>query len=179
VNAVAEADDVARMFVRPFLLSGDKATLNNVEAHLPEAEVFHFVGHAISDFAREGLLLASRNQTGQAEIWSSEQIKDGLFTHSKLVVLAACSTGKNYYDRRESHGELLRTILAAGVPNVVASRWDVDSEATEKFMHDFYLALISGKSVPAALRDAATDLQSISSTQHPYYWAAFAAFGRA
>jgi CHAT domain-containing protein len=176
---VEEAKDVANMFSHPFLLLGGKATLSNVEARLPEAEVFHYVGHAISDFAREGLLLASSDQTGQATIWGSEQIKDGLFTRSKLVVLAACSTGKSYYDRRESHGEFVRTVLAAGVPHVVASRWDVDSEATGTFMDHFYLALLSGKSVSAALQVAATDLQSVSSTQHPYYWAAFAAFGRA
>jgi CHAT domain-containing protein len=179
VNAVGEAADVANMFPHPFLLLGDKATLKNVDARLPSTEVFHFVGHAISDFAREGLVLASSDQTGQAETWGPEQITDGLFTRSKLVVLAACSTGKNYHDRRESHGEFVRTVLAAGVPHVVASRWDVDSEATATFMHHFYVALLSGQSVPAALQVAATDLQSASSTQHPYYWAAFAAFGRA
>jgi CHAT domain-containing protein len=179
VNAVEEAKDVANMFSHPSLLLGDKAMLKDVDARLPEAEVFHFVGHAISDFAREGLLFASANQTGQAEIWGSEQITDGLFTRSKLVVLAACSTGKNYHDRRESHGEFVRTVLAAGVPHVVASRWDVDSEATAMFMHHFYVALLSGQSVSAALQLAASDLQSVSNTQHPYYWAAFAAFGRA
>lgn len=179
VNAVEEAEDVANMFPHHFLLLGDNASLKNIDARLSDAEVFHFVGHAISDFAREGLVLASPGQPGQAEIWGSEQIKDGLFTRSELVVLAACSTGKNYYDRRESHGEFVRTVLAQSVPHIVASSWDVDSEATETFMHDFYMALTAGKSVPAALQDAATDLESVSSTQHPYYWAAFAAFGRA
>jgi CHAT domain-containing protein len=179
VNAVEAGNEIAKMFASPFVLSGDMATLSNVEARLPEVDVFHYVGHAISDFAREGLLLPASHQPGQATIWGSEQIKSGLFTRNKLVVLAACSTGKNYYDRRESHGEFVRTVLAAGVPHVVASRWDVDSEATKTFMEHFYLALLSGKSVSAAVQVAATDLQLVSSTEHPYYWAAFAAFGRA
>jgi CHAT domain-containing protein len=68
-------------------------------------------------------------------------------------------------------------MLAAGVPNVIASRWDVDSAQTRQFIRAFYDALFSGKVAGAALRDAELQLMRDPETKHPYYWAAFAAFG--
>jgi len=73
----------------------------------------------------------------------------------------------------------VRSMLAAGVPNVVASRWDVDSRKTRTFFSYFYDALFAGKSVSRALQYAEAKLMGDSQTQHPYYWAAFSAFGHA
>ncbi len=185
VNGVQEAEEIAKKFEHPLLLTAEKATVENLESLLPDSEVFHFAGHAFSDSISGGLVMRSSNGSRKTEIWGGGQAAQGLsalrpdlFRRSQLVVLAACSTGKSHYERREIHGELVRTLLAARVPHIVATSWDVDSEATEHFMNSLYGALLSGKHVPAALQTAAIDLKSIFDTQHPYYWAAFAAFGR-
>ena len=75
-------------------------------------------------------------------------------------------------------GSLARGFLRAGVPDVVASRWNVDSESTRLLMGTFYDALLSGQSVVRALAYAESQLQQHQTTQHPYYWAAFDALGQ-
>jgi hypothetical protein len=44
--------------------------------------------------------------------------------------------------------------LRAGVPNVVASRWNVDSEATQLLMNRFYRQLLAGHAVSSACGNA-------------------------
>jgi CHAT domain-containing protein len=72
---------------------------------------------------------------------------------------------------------LARAFLLAGVPEVVASRWDADSSATAALMDSFYRILLDGRSAPQALQAAAAELRRLPATSHPYYWAAFSAFG--
>ena len=70
-----------------------------------------------------------------------------------------------------------RTLVAAGVPDVVASRWRVDSTITRQLMRVFYSNLISGQSPAESLRAASSAARNIPSYHHPYYWASFAVFG--
>jgi CHAT domain-containing protein len=93
-------------------------------------------------------------------------------------VLAACSTGQGNHGRIETHGDVVRRILLAGVPHVVASRWDVDSSTTMQFMNLFYDQILSGKQVSTAVQMSEAALRNRPETEHPYYWAAFASFGR-
>jgi len=67
-------------------------------------------------------------------------------------------------------------MLGAGAADVVASRWNVDSAATGRLMLRFYDLLLSGKTAPEALNEAEIYLRQ--EYVHPYYWAAFAAFGK-
>jgi CHAT domain-containing protein len=62
---------------------------------------------------------------------------------------------------------------------VVASRWNVDSIATEDFMGSFYDSLLSGHDPVEALQAAANSLRHMRGRAHPYYWAAFSVFGGA
>ena len=73
---------------------------------------------------------------------------------------------------------LALAFLTAGVPQVVASRWDVDSAATATLMRAFYQHYVAGGSAAHALQAAAGKLRASPATGHPYYWAAFDAFGR-
>ena len=56
--ADGEARDISAMFSRYHLLTGNEATMTNVLEWLPQAEVFHFAGHTLSQGRRPGLLLA-------------------------------------------------------------------------------------------------------------------------
>jgi len=104
----------------------------------------------------------------------------------RLAVLAACSSG---YSENGLWGpdSLVRSLLASGVPNVIASRWDVDSQSTGELFENFYTYLGQGET-PAqalrhariALRTAAPDLlRGRSKRTHPYYWAGFYLTGKA
>ena len=176
--AQREARGLAGRFAHPRKLFGDEATAESIQGELAAAEIFYFSGHALSSIAEEGLLVFD-SQRGGTTLWNGHAGNERLFTNLQLAVLSACSTGRAFGNRREAHGTLVRSMLAAGVPNVVASRWDVDSSKTRTFFGFFYDALFAGKSAPRALQYAETQLMGDPETQHPYYWAAFSGFGHA
>lgn len=128
-----------------------------------------------------GLLLSpnkSDSEAGDPILLDAAQLREESFRSSQLVVLSACSSGRWNQENVNPNG-MVRTLLAFGVPHVVASRWNVDSRATEVLMRSFYKALFEGQSPPQALRHAREVVMANPGTSHPYYWTAFAAFGRA
>jgi CHAT domain-containing protein len=73
---------------------------------------------------------------------------------------------------------MVRRLMGARVPEVVASRWQIDSTATSRLMNEFYRNLIAGDTVSDALTTASRNLRTEPGFAHPYYWAGFSAFGR-
>ena len=98
-------------------------------------------------------------------------------SHLKLAVFSACGTAKS--SAMSDSDSLVTAFLQAGTQNVVATRWNVDSMATADFVDLFYRSLLSGASVADAIQRASASFRKIPERAHPYYWAAFAAFGRA
>ena len=95
----------------------------------------------------------------------------------QLAVLSACSTASGSGGSSEFNS-VTDAFLRAGVPHVVASRWSVDSVETRGFVEGFYHNVLSGQPVSEALRNAARNMLANPRTSHPYYWSAFAAYGR-
>jgi CHAT domain-containing protein len=178
-DADQEIDAIASRFRDPEVLKYDAATVSRVAHVIERAQLVHFAAHAVSDGKREGIVLWSSDGNGRrAELWGAKYIKNGLFGHTSLVVLSACATGRAVRGRQGIHDNLVRALSLAGVAQTVASRWDVNSASTTSFMIRFYRELLSGKSVPAALQGVARTLREQPDLGHPYYWAAFGAFGR-
>ena len=175
-EADREAHNVSALFSHHSLLTGADANLKKVANLLPSAQILHFAGHAQLGGTQPGLLLASGvNQ--EPTLLGAEQLRAHDLSKLRLVVLSGCATAV------ASHGlddpeSLVRVFLGAGVPHVVASDWQVDSRATEDLMQAFYERLIRGDSVSAALASAERAVRSRQETSQPYYWAAFAQFGR-
>ena len=61
--------------------------------------------------------------------------------------------------------------------------WDVPDKWTRELMNRFYRTLVNTASVPAALREAQLEqieeLRRQGKSTHPFFWAGFAAMGRA
>lgn len=179
----AEAQSVADKFLRSVSLKGKEAAVDRLERLLPQAEIVHLAAHGLIMDGTEGLLLfAGRKNVGASAqdtvLWGAEHARPELFSRANLVVLSACSSGKSTKSRLEVHGGLVRALLGIGVPNVVASRWNVDSTLTVGFMDEFYSHLIHGSSVSSALASAEEQVRTKLHKEHPYYWAAFAVIGR-
>ena len=96
----------------------------------------------------------------------------------RLAVLSSCSTATSGNAGTSGFNGITGTLLRAGVPHVVASRWAVDSAETRGFVQDFYHNALSGRPVSEAVRLASQRMLANPSTSHPYYWAAFSAYGR-
>jgi CHAT domain-containing protein/tetratricopeptide (TPR) repeat protein len=182
VDPVAAADREAHFVASRFRgaqsLEGPAATLAAIRRTLPSVRVFHFAGHAISLPDRNGLLLAERdNGSQQARVVGADSLDPAIVRNLQLAVLSACATGARSGTESSGTEGLSEAFLRSGVRNVVASRWNVDSEATAAFMEKFYANLLAGSEVSASVRAAQLQLASEPEFAHPYYWAAFRAQG--
>jgi CHAT domain-containing protein/tetratricopeptide (TPR) repeat protein len=177
-DVAAEADTVASGFHSAHVLKGGEATLSAVRNELPRAVVFHFAGHALAARQSTGLLLEGGDGQANAPHLIDATVVRQLHPQSlQLAVLSACSTasgsgGSSGFD------SVTDALLRAGVPHVVASRWAVDSAETRGFIQDFYRNALSGQTVSEAIRLTSRNMLANPRTSHPYYWSAFAAYGR-
>lgn len=182
-DALQEANYVGSKFKTSTLLTGRQATLETVRNKLPESELFHFAGHALTLSEHVGLLLArsdSQNHAdaGETAILDSNGLASLNLSNIQLAVFSACSTAKNENAGEASAESLVNLFLRAGVAQVLATRWNVDSRITARFMQVFYDNLLAGASVISSLRVAELQLRTNAETRHPYYWAAFAVFAQ-
>jgi CHAT domain-containing protein len=174
-DAIAEAHDVVRRFPQSQELIEDQASLSNIVKALPHAAIFHFAGHAGMVGGRTGLFLVSQNRQSKLTVLDSAALEGISLSSLRLAVLSACSTENGNEGRVLAPASLARSFLGAGVPHVIATRWNVDSAAGRTLVQAFYDALMSGRSVPQSLALAQGRVRQID--PHPYYWAGFDAFG--
>ena len=117
--------------------------------------MIHLAAHAEVDSqypTLSRLVLAGNDTLTAGELYSQD------FGATRLVVLSACRTARGPITATEGVESLARPFLAAGVPAVVASLWDVDDGATAELMIAFHRHLRSGLTGPAALRAAQIEL---------------------
>jgi CHAT domain-containing protein len=81
--------------------------------------------------------------------------------------------------RVEGALSLGRPFLAAGVPDVVASLWDIDDAVSRRFFVAFHRALLAEGDPVVALRKAQLTLlrSDDASLAHPASWVAFICMG--
>jgi tetratricopeptide (TPR) repeat protein len=175
-HARAEAESIAKLFPQSTLLIGGKAAELQVKSDLGRYEILHFATHGIlssSDGMQSGLLLANEladgKEDGLLQAWEIADIP----LSAKLAVLSACQTAEG--DERLGEGlmGLAWAFQAAGCPNVVASLWNIDDEATRSLMLEFYKAVRAGRRLDEALRLAMLQVKGIPGNSSPYYWAGF------
>ena len=170
-----EARAVSRFGQRPNLLIAGQATEAGVTERLRTASAIHFAGHATQQDGATRLMLAPSSD-------SKPYLDDQLLRRhppraARLVVFSACSTGKREEGWNHSMGDIVNTMAALGVPDVVATRWQIDSAAAVPMMDAFYGGLAQGFTVPRALTAARQSLMRDVRYRHPYYWAAYYASG--
>lgn len=175
-GASEEARDVAAQFDESVLLIDNDARLESIFRELPRAEVFHFAGHALGTRQRNGLLLAGSGITQDERFLDAGKFNSKLLGQSRLVVLSACSTANGIGSGMDDRESLVRKVLGAGVPTVVASRWVVDSIATREWMKTFYEQAATTGYAGAAAGRTRMAIRTITKWRHPFYWASFSVF---
>src|SRR6185503_19154025 len=127
-----EANESAQAYSRlSRTLTGAEATDDSLQRLAPSFDVIHFAGHAVArtdvpDMSY--LVLASRNGSDGA-LFASD-IAQWRLGRTKLVVLSGCSTSGGRLSATEGVSSLARAFFAAGVPQIVASLWEVNDETT-------------------------------------------------
>ncbi len=173
VGAMREARRVAERFIHPIVFAGNDVKVSHVGFELRRSEVFHFAGHAGLSSSGANMLMAD----GILGVDQAHAFGAHTLSKLKLAMFSACGTAKP--SEMSDADSLVSEFLKAGAQNVVASRWNVDSMATADFVDLFYQAVLSGSSVAGAMQTAASVFRKTPERAHPYYWAAFSAFGRA
>jgi CHAT domain-containing protein len=173
-DAEAEAKVIAGSYPIALELLGGDATREKFLLNFANVDVVHFAGHFVANRQSPGnskLLFAG------GELRSSE-LSAYKLPKAKLVVLSACETGLERYNKSEGAMGIARTLLALGAPVVVASQWKVDSEPTKDLMIAFHQnRKQKGMTSAESLRRAQLEVLNRAETNAPFYWAAFALFG--
>ena len=181
--AETEVIAASAFYSRHTVLTGRSATKESFLNEAAESDVVHFGGHAIlnGEFPLMSRLVFAPTggiDDGPTPLFVREMAGVRL-PHTRLVVLAACSTGAGTVSRGEGVVSVARPFLAAGVPIVVASQWDVDNQATEALFVAFHRAFAVHPDAVAALRAAQLSLLKGSNPLFtaPRHWSAFVALG--
>ncbi|MGB7923469.1 MAG: CHAT domain-containing protein [Pyrinomonadaceae bacterium] len=181
--AEREARTIAKIYDNSTLLVGLQADKVSTLAAMPSAEVIHFAGHYLANESaplRSKMLMAKTDsQVAEDSALHAYEILERRFDATRLIVLSACQTEFDMYFGGEGAVGLSRTFIAAGVPLVVASQWEVESNGTAELMINFHRQRRAGLSTMEALRGAQLNMLrgSDETYRSPYYWAAFLCVG--
>jgi CHAT domain-containing protein len=181
-GAEAEAGEIARLYAHADLLTGSGATKRAFLERARGSQTIHYAGHAVSSVevpSTARLLLAADPRTGDSGALYLHELRQRGFPRTRVVVLAACRTAAGAVSRVEGALSLGRPFLAAGVPDVVASLWDIDDSVSRRFFLAFHRALLVEGDPFLALRTAQIALlrDSDATLAHPASWAAFICMG--
>ena len=133
---------------------------------------------------RTGLIMSGANHILEGEKLP-DSVEDGILTAKEianvdlrgldLVVLSACQTGLGDISQGEGVFGLQRGFKKAGANSILMSLWEVNDEATQILMTQFYKNLVSGQSKRQSLRSAQKYLREYNNGcyNEPKYWAAF------
>jgi CHAT domain-containing protein/tetratricopeptide (TPR) repeat protein len=171
-DAAQEAKAVASSFNHPRLVMQDTVSHVDLPHEIEQADIFHFSGHAQASVESAGLVAGNQRMFGTAQLDAVS--RSGL----QIVVLSACSSSRGTGGFFDDDDSIVRRIMGARVPEVVASGWMVDSASTAVLMKAFYSDLLRGESPSEALKFAERSVRFKPEFSHPYYWAGFSVFGR-
>ena len=95
---------------------------------------------------------------------------------AQLAVLSACDTGRGDITGDGVVG-LSRSFIAAGVPSVIVSLWQVNDKSTSELMTEFYRQLLADKKRDKAKALRKAMLKTMEEYPSPRLWAAFTLIG--
>jgi len=180
--AERETREISRFYRSPRMLIGAQATAATVKLELPRADVAHFASHYVTDAQSSlssKLLLTKGDGNAPSELEGRDICQMNL-TRTRLVVLSACQTGVERQFRGEGPTGFARQFMIAGVPEILASLWPVDTEATAPLMVAFHRHReVDHLTTVDALRRAQLEMLTNQDAGYarPYYWAPFVTIG--
>lgn len=177
--ALSEARAIAALDQQSSVLLATQATRSAVEQQIAHASVLHFAGHTAQYDGSTRLLLFPASAADHQPYLDSSAFRSHPPRDARLVVLSACSTGRESPSWDHDISDMVDTLAELGVPEIVATRWKIDSGSAAQIMQTLYENLAQGATVPQALTRARIALARDPRYRHPYYWAGYFASGTA
>ncbi|NET61961.1 MAG: tetratricopeptide repeat protein, partial [Symploca sp. SIO2E6] len=195
-GAEKEAQAISPLFeTNPII--GSNATETAIVERMSNARVIHLATHGLLDdingIGTPGAIVLAPSKNKDESLLQEE---DGFLTtyeimqrfgqpestplQAELVVLSACDTGSGNIKGEGVIG-LSRSLIAAGVPTIVVSLWQVPDDDTNLLMTEFYTNLYEKKldKAQAMRRAMLTMLKEDRGNFNPIAWAAFTVIGEA
>ena len=175
--------------VKTQLLLGPEARVPNLLQAVKGArcDLVAFATHGVPGDRLESIgltepaLLLGLPADGRPSFLSASEIAALDLAGSPVVVLSACDTarasnGSVYFDSLSGFYQAFRL---AGARGVVATQWEVASDAAERLVPDFVRRVREGDEFALALRNAKIRLrdEAPAALRHPGYWMPFAFLG--
>jgi CHAT domain-containing protein len=184
--AKSEAEQIHALYApHAALLTGAAATVPAFLERAASHDIVHVAGHAIVNAQQpsHSLLLLAPSPNRSGAIDAQEMLTRLRLDRTRLVILSTCSSAGGLPVGPEGVAPLVRPLLAAGVPAVIGSLWDVDDATTEELMVSFHRHYEEGSDAAEAMR--AAQLGLLSKTNHNpglrsvLAWAPFQVIGHA
>ncbi len=175
----AEVERIGALFASEHreVLTGKAATIPNLMKHVRDRstplDVLHIATHGLADNATpslSGLVLAG------GSVLTAERIERTRIP-ARLAVLSACDSGSGTHSPGEGLLGLTRSLMAAGVSQVVCSTWQLADTHAAEFMVAMHKRRKALKRTSEALRQTRLDVLRKPETTHPFYWAGYQLWG--
>jgi CHAT domain-containing protein/tetratricopeptide (TPR) repeat protein len=185
-HAEDEATEIHRFYSPDAdILLAEQATAPAFFLRAADHEIVHIAAHAIvNEQAPSRSMLLFAPSPGHAGAIDAEELLRGLKLHrTRLVILSTCSSAGGLSVGPEGVAPLVRPLLAAGVPAVIGSLWEVDDATTEELMVSFHRHYSTGSDAAVAMRKAQLGLLDKTSKdtglRSVLAWAPFQVIGHA
>ncbi|MFW2380678.1 MAG: CHAT domain-containing protein [Acidimicrobiales bacterium] len=134
----------------------ENATLRELQRALRRQDyhLFHFIGHGGFDVAADDGVLMLETAEGRAREVSGRQlgtILDDART-IRLAVLNACEGARA--SGTDPFAGVAQSLVARGIPAVVAMQFEITDRAAIVFAHEFYTAITDGMAIEGAVGEA-------------------------
>jgi CHAT domain-containing protein len=182
--AIKEVEELRRDYYQGAeMLIGAEATVGRFLSNAKNAGIIHFAGHAVAEAHlpwQSRLLFAPTGQ--ESGVLTAEGLMKELsrLERTRLMVLGACSTAGGSPVGPQGLAPLVRPLVGAGIPAIVASLWDVHDLPTKELLVSFHCHYQHGHDVADALRNAQLEILRRQDPRiTPIQWAAFQVVGYA
>jgi hypothetical protein len=160
--SIEQEEAVIRSGFEPLIAAGlvtvttlARATPTKLHGHLSNGkfDVVHFIGHGTYDVARGEGFLVFVNEQGQEYKLGERSVREIFCSRNlSLVFLNACETGAG--GRADFNKGVAQSLVAHGLPAVVANQYSVLDSSATSFAQHFYWSLAQGNSLGESAREA-------------------------
>lgn len=135
----------------------DSATLIALQRKLRTRDyhIFHYIGHSTYDeLAGQGLLVFETEQDGtRAQLVSAGSLSREIGEEGsiRLVVLNSCKSAQG--NAQDSFAGIASSLVARGIPAVVAMQYEITDLAAQAFAEEFYRAIAEALPIESAVSE--------------------------
>lgn len=173
-GVVDEIHSLQTLLPQSVIIPPSEANRENLLAQMPHHSIIHLAGHMVYDSKHplnSGFPLKNEEWLRAHDLFEQYSFLGGAF-----VVLSGCDSAQGQIRGGEILG-LTSSFLYAGAIGVVAGLWQIDDQATTRWMQQLYERLVQEVDVATAVAETQRAFISHPYYAHPRYWAPFSLMG--